>query len=148
MTYEEYNHFCGALQATTYIRQWGNAHVWKVGGKVFAIGGWGKAGLEKAGRAKTGRGNGNEDKTENPAFTFKVSELNFEVLKDQPGFRPAPYMASRGMKWIQLYDNNNGSQNNSDEALKYYLTESHRLVSLGLSKKRQQELGLNQSLEA
>ncbi len=143
MTYEDFNHFCVALPATTYIRQWGNAHVWKVGGKVFAIGGWEKTGWEKDGSERADGG-----KPENPAFTFKTSELNFEVLKDQPGFRPAPYMASRGMKWIQLYDNNNGNKNNSDDALKYYLTESHRLVSLGLSKKRQKELGLNQSDDA
>ena len=40
MTYEEFNAFCGGLPATTYVVQWGGAHVWKVGGKVFAIGGW------------------------------------------------------------------------------------------------------------
>ena len=31
-----------------------------------------------------------------------------------------------------------------DEELQYYLTESHRLVSLGLTKKKQKQLGLNQ----
>ncbi|NNF79091.1 MAG: MmcQ/YjbR family DNA-binding protein, partial [Rhizobiales bacterium] len=51
MTYEEYNAFCGALPATTHVVQWGGAHVWKVGGKVFAIGGWAD---------------------DRPAYTFKV----------------------------------------------------------------------------
>jgi predicted DNA-binding protein (MmcQ/YjbR family) len=37
MTYEEFNAFCRALPATTYVVQWGGSHVWKVGGKVFAI---------------------------------------------------------------------------------------------------------------
>lgn len=120
MTYDDYNDFCSKLAATSYVMQWGNAHVWKVGGKVFAIGGW--------------------EKLEQPAFTFKASELNFNVLKEQPGFRPAPYMASRGMLWIQQYQVNK----NEIETLQYYLTESHRLVSLGLTKKRQKELGLNQ----
>ncbi len=87
---------------------------------MFAIGGWGKSG--------------------NPAFTFKTSELNFDILRDQPGFRPAPYLASRGMKWIQQYD----VSENKDDELKYYLKESHRIVSLGLTKKMQRELGLNQ----
>jgi len=119
MTYDEYNEFCRSLPATSYIVQWGDSHVWKVGGKVFAIGGW--------------------EKSDKPAFTFKTSELNFEVLRDQPGFRPAPYMASRGMKWIQQYD----APESTDEELKYYLKESHRIVSLGLTKKRQTELGLN-----
>ena len=62
MTYEEYNDFCRSQTATTYVVQWGISHVWKVGGKVFAIGGW--------------------EKTDKPAFTFKASELNFEILKD------------------------------------------------------------------
>lgn len=121
MTFDEYNNFCRSLSATSYVVQWGGSHVWKVGGKVFAIGGWGKS--------------------DKPAFTFKVSELNFEVLRDQAGFRPAPYLASRGMKWIQQYD----APKNTDEQLKYYLTESHRIVSLGLTKKLQRELGLNPS---
>lgn len=118
MTYDEFNHFCSALPATTYVMQWGESHVWKVGGKVFAIGGW--------------------SKDSQPAFTFKVSELNFELLREEPGFRPAPYMAARGMKWIQQYEAI------EDEQLKYYLTESHRIVSVGLTKKKQKELGLNQ----
>lgn len=121
MTYDKFNDFCQSLSATTHVVQWGGSHVWKVGGKVFAIGGW-----EKSGQ---------------PAFTFKTSELNYEVLKDQPGFRPAPYLASRGMKWIQQYS----SGPDLDEELEYYLAESHRIVSLGLSKKAQKELGLNQN---
>ena len=118
MTYDEFNLFCRSLPATTYVVQWGGSHVWKVGGKVFAIGGWGK--------------------TEEPAFTFKTSELNFEILKDQEGFRPAPYMASRGMKWIQQFEAEKG-----DEALEYYIKESYRLVSLGLTKKTKKELGIS-----
>jgi predicted DNA-binding protein (MmcQ/YjbR family) len=64
------------------------------------------------------------------------------VLQDQPGFRPAPYLASRGMKWIQQYD----AAPDMDEQLKYYIEESHRIVSLGLTKKKQKELGLNQEV--
>jgi len=37
MTYEEFNAFCRALPATTYMVRWGGSHVWKVGAKVFAI---------------------------------------------------------------------------------------------------------------
>jgi len=120
MTYEEYNAFCKGLPATTYVVQWGGAHVWKVGGKMFAVGGWNEDGL-------TG-------------VTFKVSDIGFEVLKDQPGLRPAPYLASRGMKWIQHYD----KPGLSDKELREHIAESHRIVSLGLTKKLQKELGLNQ----
>ena len=120
MNYDEFNKFCQSLPVTTYIVQWGNSHVWKVGGKVFAIGGW------------------TQDK--DPAFTFKTSELNFGFLKESEGYRPAPYFASRGMKWIQQHH----SKNEQDEELMYYLTESHRIVSLGLTKAKQKEFGLNQ----
>ena len=118
MTYDEFNDFCSSLTATTYVMQWGGSHVWKVGGKVFAIGGWSDA--------------------EKPAYTFKTSESNFYMLDDRPGYRPAPYLAARSMTWIQQYD----APDSEDDDLKYYLKESHRIVSLGLSKKKQRELGL------
>lgn len=131
VTYDEYNRFCSALPATTHVVQWGNCQVWKVGGKVFAIGGWEKDGWEKGGWKKSGQ----------PAFTFKTSDLNFEFLKEEPGYRPAPYMAARGMRWIQHYD----SRQETDEQLEYYLAQSHRLVAQGLTKKKQKELGLTES---
>ncbi len=117
MTYDEFNAFCRALPATTYVIQWGGSHVWKVGGKLFAIGGW---------------------VDEDAGFTFKVNDISYEMMKDQPGLRPAPYLASRGMKWIQHY----ARPGLADAELKDYLRESHRIVSLGLSKKKQRELGL------
>ena len=121
MTYDEFNAFCRSLPATTHVVQWGGSDVWNVGGKVFALGGW--------------------EKGNAPAFTFKTSNADFFFLSDQPGYRPAPYFASRGMKWIQQFGDVTGGQ--ADE-LTYYLKESHRLVSLGLTKKKQKELGLNQ----
>jgi predicted DNA-binding protein (MmcQ/YjbR family) len=117
MTEKQYNSFCGALPATSFVIQWGDARVWKVGGKVFAIGSW---------------------DAPHPAITFKVSPLAFEILKEQPGLRPAPYLASRGLKWIQLY----AKPGLDDQALKDYLRQSHSLAAQGLSKKRQTELGL------
>ena len=117
MTYDEFNAFCRALPVTTYVMQWGGAHVWKVGGKVFAIGGWADG---------------------EAAYTFKVGDVAYEMMKDQPGLRPAPYLASRGMKWIQHF----AKPGLTDNELKDYLRESHRIVGLGLSKKKQRELGL------
>ncbi|WP_299489663.1 MmcQ/YjbR family DNA-binding protein [uncultured Shewanella sp.] len=119
MTHDEFNHFCSQLSATTYVVQWHGSHVWKVGGKVFAI--------------------GNVGKNNQPTYTFKVSEQNFVFLSEHQGYQPAPYFASRGMKWIQQID----STQDTFEALTYYLTQSHRIVSLGLSKIKQQQLGLN-----
>jgi predicted DNA-binding protein (MmcQ/YjbR family) len=61
------------------------------------------------------------------AFTFnEASELNFNFLCDQPGYRPAPYLASCGMKWIQQYD----VPDTEDEELMYSLIDSHRILSL------------------
>jgi predicted DNA-binding protein (MmcQ/YjbR family) len=119
MTYDEFNAFCRALPATTHVVQWSGSDVWKVGGKVFAVGGW--------------------DDGE-PRFTFKAGDIAYEMLKDRPGLRPAPYLASRGMKWIQHH----AEPGLSDDELKDYLRHSHRIVSLGLPKKTQRELGLNQ----
>jgi predicted DNA-binding protein (MmcQ/YjbR family) len=85
---------------------------------VFAIGGW------------------HDDRA---AFTFKVSEIAYELLKDQPGLRPAPYLASRGLKWIQHY----AKPGLTDAELKDYLGVSHRLVARGLSRKKRVELGLD-----
>lgn len=117
MTYEEFNAFCGALPATTHVVQWGGSHVWKVGGKVFAVGGWSSGA---------------------PAISFKVSEVAFEMLKDRPGLRPAPYLASRGLKWIQHY----AKPGLAEKDLKAYIGQSHQIVASGLSKKAQRALGL------
>lgn len=117
LTYREFNAFCGSLPATTHVVQWGGAHVWKVGGKVFAIGGW--------------------ERGHHPGITFKVSDIGWEMLRDAEGCRPAPYLASRGMKWIQSYDKGLGKKE-----LKEYLKASHALVAAGLSKKKRTELGI------
>ena len=83
LSYESFNDFCAGLPATSHVVQWGGSHVWKVGGKVFAIGGWA---------------------SQAPAFTFKVGDIElYEMLSALPGVRPAPYFASRGMKWVQHY---------------------------------------------
>ena len=118
MDRETYNTFCASLPASHHVVQWGDADVWKVVGKVFAIGGHSETGVL--------------------TVTFKVSPLSYDILKDQPGLRPAPYLASRGMTWIQHFE----APGLAQDDLKAYLTESHRLVASGLSKKKQRERGL------
>lgn len=119
MKLEVFDSYCASLPATTSVVQWGGAHVWKVGGKVFAIAGW--------------------SKEEFPYITFKTSDLAFDILKEQKGLRPAPYLAPRGGKWIQLYR----EDAMIEEDLKAYLKESHRLISMKLTKKLRAELGLS-----
>ncbi|MFW1470954.1 MmcQ/YjbR family DNA-binding protein [Vibrio parahaemolyticus] len=118
MNYDEFNAFCGSFPATSHVVQWGNSDVWKVGDKVFAIGGWSTEGKS--------------------AFTFKVSDLNFDFLSNCDGYRPASYFANRGMKWIQQID----TKGHLDDELRYYLSESYKIVASGLSKKKQIELGV------
>jgi predicted DNA-binding protein (MmcQ/YjbR family) len=119
MTLSGYNRFCASLPHATHVVQWSDAHVWKVGGKVFAIASrWDGPTLD---------------------ITFKCSPLTFDLLKNQPGMRPAPYLASRGLIWLQRRN----ARTVDDAALRDYLRESHRLASLALPKKVQRALGLN-----
>jgi predicted DNA-binding protein (MmcQ/YjbR family) len=115
MDREAFNAFCAALPQTTHVVQWGGADVWKVGGKVFAVAGWSDgAGL---------------------SVSFKVTPIGYEILKDSDGCRPAPYLASRGMKWIQ-------ATNLDTASLTDHVRASYDLIAAALPKKRQRELGL------
>lgn len=67
-----FDEFCGSLNATENVVQWGNSSIWKVGGKVFAIcGDWG---------------------CEDDAIVLKPSEMAREIWRDAPGVRLAPYL--------------------------------------------------------
>lgn len=121
MLVDQYNRFCGSLPAAEHVVQWGASEVWKVGGKIFAVAGW------------------NKD-SDTLGVTFKVSPVDFGILVGLPGIRPAPYLASRGMSWVQHY----AVPGFSDDVLQEHILESHQLVSLGLTKKKLRELGLNQ----
>jgi predicted DNA-binding protein (MmcQ/YjbR family) len=116
MTREDYDAFCAGLRHTTHVVQWGDASVWKIGGKVFAIGGW----------------------SDGPEFavSFKCSEASFAVLAELPGLRPAPYLASRGLSWVQRVD----SRSLGDDDLREYVSRSYALVLAGLPKKTQRAM--------
>jgi len=95
----------------------GRRHVWKVGGKVFAIGGWNDVGQ-----------------------LFVTSNVPISPMTAERSRRAfgRTLLASRGMKWIQRQT----SQSMDDAALKDYLRESHRLVVLKLTKQARKELTL------
>jgi predicted DNA-binding protein (MmcQ/YjbR family) len=118
MTRDEFNQFCSSLPATSHVVQWGNSDVWKVGDKVFSI--------------------CNQSGDLIPGITFKTSEFDYEVLREKPGMRPAPYLASRGFTWIQRYD----YSEISDDELRYYIAESYRIIASGFSQRKRSELGL------
>jgi predicted DNA-binding protein (MmcQ/YjbR family) len=115
MTHESFNKFCKSLPHTTFVIQWRGCLVWKVGGKVFAIG---------------------VLVDSKPAYTFKVAREDFEALTSIKGIRPAPYFASRGMSWVQNYD----KPGLPDKVLKMQISQSYHLVFKGLTKKLQLEL--------
>ena len=125
MTRDDFNAYCAAKRGTSHVVQWGGSDVWKVGGaakgKVFALCGW------------------NEGRD---AFTFKVSPMIFEVLGDAPGYRPAPYLASRGMSWLQVFE-----PGHVDVAeLRQHIDVSYALVAAKLTKKLRAELGIEDEL--
>ncbi|MCH2164130.1 MAG: MmcQ/YjbR family DNA-binding protein [Marinovum sp.] len=117
MKRDEFNAYCGSKPGTSHVVQWGNSDVWKVGGKLFAVCGW------NSGQA---------------AYTFKVTPLVFELFVEADGYRPAPYLASRGMSWLQITDPEAAGR----DALKQHLDVSYALVAEKLPKKFRAELGL------
>lgn len=110
--HREIHEFCLSLSGATHVVQWGGSDVYKVGGKLFAIAG--------------------TDSDNQVWVTFKASDMSFEMLKSEPGMRPAPYLASRGLKWLQRFD----SHTLDDAALRDYVRQSHAMVMAGLSKKK------------
>lgn len=117
LTRDALNTFCANLPHTTHVVQWGGADVHKIGGKLFAV-----IGMSNI----------------NNAVTFKASEIAFEILSDSPGVRPAPYLASRGLKWLQNY----AEPGLSDDSLRDHIQASYDMVVAGLTKKKRTDLGL------
>jgi predicted DNA-binding protein (MmcQ/YjbR family) len=77
MTPEAFDAAAMALPGATMTIQWGDDHVYKVGGKMFAVLGGG-------------------------GFSCKVSDVAFEVLSESGRAAPAPYMARA--KWLYFAD--------------------------------------------
>jgi predicted DNA-binding protein (MmcQ/YjbR family) len=117
VTLDDYNKFCATLPQTEHVVQWGGADVWKVGGKLFAVA---------------------RDDEDGFAVTFKATDIGYEVMKDMPGLRPAPYLASRGIKWIQHY----AAPGLSSADLKDHLQASYHMAIDRLTRKKRAELGL------
>lgn len=118
MTREEFDKYCASLKSTTHVIQWGDASVWKVGGKVFAI--------------HPGLGDKNSH-----TISFKCSELNFNILCELEDIIPAPYLA-RG-NWVQITTKKAmGNQDVID-----YLKSSYLIISKRLTRKLQIDLALD-----
>jgi len=117
MTREEFDDYCRSLKATTNVIQWGNASVWKIGGKIFAIcSHWGK---------------GEEQK-----ISFKCSDLSYSILIEQEYIVPAPYLARA--KWVQL----TSDKAMTAEDIKTYINEAYSIVKAKLTKAARKDLGI------
>ncbi|MGH1349700.1 MAG: MmcQ/YjbR family DNA-binding protein [Methyloligellaceae bacterium] len=117
MTREEFDKFCQKFKSVTNVIQWGNATVWKVGGKIFAIcSHWGEGEQQK--------------------IAFKCSDMAYMVLIEQEGIIPAPYLARA--KWVQLQS----SDAMSDEDIKSHIEAAYEIICAKLTKAKRKELGL------
>lgn len=105
-----------ALPGATLSIQWGDSHVYKAGGKMFAV--------MRAPDAKQ------------QSISFKTSDDSFAILTQQEGIIPAPYL--QRAKWVQL---DRLTRMKAGE-LKAYLTRAHAIVAAGLTKKARAALGL------
>ncbi|HEX6858920.1 MAG TPA: MmcQ/YjbR family DNA-binding protein [Caulobacteraceae bacterium] len=112
MTPEGFDAAARALPGVTMDVQWGDDRVYKVGGKMFAV-------LGPEG-----------------SFSFKASDIAFEVLTEGGPGKPAPYLARAKWVWFGKLD-----ALAADE-LKDYLAAAHGLIAAKLTRKQRAELGL------
>ncbi|HJV40901.1 MmcQ/YjbR family DNA-binding protein [Caulobacter sp.] len=116
MSPEAFDRACLALPGATLSIQWGDDHVFKVGGKMFAVRG--------------------EGVTLGGGVSFKASDVAFEVLTESGQARPAPYLARA--KWVHFGDL---SALDADEVADW-VTTAHGLIAAKLTRKVRAELGL------
>ena len=113
MTPDAFDKACRALPGVTMDVLWGDHHVYKVGGRMFAVYG-------------TGEG----------SFSFKASDIAFEVLTETGRGIPAPYM--QRAKWVRFE-----SLKAEDTAeVTDWLNSAHGLIAEKLTKKARKELGI------
>ncbi|MEO0547961.1 MAG: MmcQ/YjbR family DNA-binding protein [Pseudomonadota bacterium] len=137
MTLDEFNRCCGSLPGTNCVRQWGDAHVWKVGDKVFAlISHWGESEGEGE-EQELGDHTGTAHDDGVPShISFKCSDLTFEMLCQERGISPAPYLGR--YKWAQLVA---GHPLTNDD-VQAYIKASYYMVAVKLTKAKRKEIGL------
>ena len=107
--------FAAGLNGNTLHDQW-ESRVAKVGGKVYAV---------------------LSEHEDGPAtIAFKCPEDTFEILTALAGVAQAPYFAKR--QWVSVSADADISEND----LRQYLANSHRIVAAGLTKAKRAEIGL------
>jgi predicted DNA-binding protein (MmcQ/YjbR family) len=115
MTPKAFDAAAMALPGATMTIQWGDDHVYKVGGKMFAVLG-----------GAVGR-NG---------FSLKASDVAFEVLSESGRAKPAPYLARA--RWLHFEDL---IAEDAGEVADWLKT-AHGLIAAKLTRKARAEIGL------
>ncbi len=100
--------------------QWGNADVWKIGGKIFAIG------------SRWGRKNALLD----VKISFKCSDFSYHLLTAEEGIIPAPYLARA--KWVQI----ESPFSLNDDEIEKYIHAAYEIIVAKLTKALRSELGV------
>jgi predicted DNA-binding protein (MmcQ/YjbR family) len=116
MTPKALEKFAMSLPGTTRVVQWGGNHVFKVGGKMFAIIG--------------------PPENRMRGLLFKAGEASYAILTKQKGIEPAPYLARA--KWVRLEK----LSALTDKELKAYVTRAHAMIAAALPKKTRASLGI------
>ena len=110
-----FTEFCQQLPAVTQDIKWGDNLVFSIGGKMFAI----------------------FNLPDGFPFSFKVEPGLFNILTEQQGVIPAPYLAR--YSWVSLEK----LDTLETEKVCMLLNDAHAQVSSGLSAKKKRELGLH-----
>lgn len=113
MSPEAFDAACRALPSVTMDIQWGADHVYKVGGRMFAV----------LGPAEHG-------------VSLKVSDIAFEALVESGAARPAPYLARA--KWVRF----DSLAAQDDAEMADWLANAHALVAAKLTRAMRRSLGL------
>lgn len=113
MTPEAFDAACLALPGATLSIQWGDDHVFKVADKMFAV------------RSAAG-----------DSFSFKASDVAFEVLTESGRAKPAPYLARA--QWVWFADMSGEGQAEVTD----WLATAHALVAAKLPRKARTALGI------
>jgi predicted DNA-binding protein (MmcQ/YjbR family) len=114
MNIETLREICSSLTAVTEDVKWGNDLVFSVGDKMFCVASLGSP----------------------FSCSFKVPDDEFDELSSQNGFMPAPYMARA--KWVLVADPSNLNKKQWER----YIKQSYELVSIKLTKKLREKLGI------
>ena len=116
MRHGDIEKFLLSLPGATLSIQWGSDHVFKVGGKMFAVMG---------------------PKEQRPqGLSFKAGEQSFHILTRIKSIIPSPYLARAHWVTLERLDALPAKD------LRLYLERAHSQVAAGLTKKKRAELGI------